>query len=119
MAFLAGVFACDLPGFSILSNHFHLVVRNRPDLVSGWDDVEVARRWYRLCPVRVDAAGQPMEPTEAELGMIVNNPDRLAELRRRLSSCRSPNRKPPNPRMDSIRSLRKLENPPAVRVRRG
>ena len=45
MAFLAGNFAVDVLGFSILSNHIHVVVRNRPDIVAGWSDEEVARRW--------------------------------------------------------------------------
>jgi hypothetical protein len=46
LAALGGVFACDLLSFSTMSNHFLLVVRNRPDLVAGCSDVEVARRWY-------------------------------------------------------------------------
>jgi hypothetical protein len=31
-------------GFAILSNHFHLVLRNRPDVVAAWSDSEVASR---------------------------------------------------------------------------
>jgi DhnA family fructose-bisphosphate aldolase class Ia len=31
---LAACMGIDLLGFSILSNHFHLVVRNRPDVVA-------------------------------------------------------------------------------------
>ena len=83
---LAGIMACEFLGFSVMDNHFHGVVRNRPDLVAGWSDEEVARRWYRLCPLRCDADGNPAEPTEADLGMIVNCAERLAERRMRLSS---------------------------------
>jgi hypothetical protein len=36
------------------SNHVHLVVRTRPEVVSGWSDEEIARRWLRLCPGRKD-----------------------------------------------------------------
>ena len=35
----------DLLGFAVLSNHFHLILRSRPDVVGTWDDTEVARRW--------------------------------------------------------------------------
>lgn len=46
---------------------------------------EVARRWLRLCPVRKSPTGEPLEPTAAELDTIRNVPQRLAEIRRRLS----------------------------------
>ena len=39
----------DLLCYAILSNHFHLVLRSRPDVVAAWDNTEVARRW--LCCV--------------------------------------------------------------------
>jgi len=49
---LAASFGIDLLGFAILSNHFHLILRSRPDVVATWDDEEVARRWLLLCPQR-------------------------------------------------------------------
>ena len=49
---LAAAFGIDLLAFSCLSNHFHLILRSRPDVVATWDDTEVARRWLLLCPVR-------------------------------------------------------------------
>jgi hypothetical protein len=85
LAFLAGLFGIDVLGFAILSNHFHLVLRNRPDVVATWSDTEVARRWLRLCPLRKERDGQPAEPTDAELDAIRRVPARLAEIRRRLS----------------------------------
>ncbi|RPI85331.1 MAG: hypothetical protein EHM42_06790, partial [Planctomycetaceae bacterium] len=86
LEFIAGVMGCDILGFAVMSNHFHLVVRNRPDVVANWSDEDVARRWYQLCPVRREPGGAPVEPTAADLGLIVNNSDRLAEIRLRLSS---------------------------------
>ena len=68
-----------------MSNHFHLVLRSRPDVVAEWDDTEVARRWGRLCPQRKDADGLPEGPTEGELDVIRNQPEVLAETRTRLS----------------------------------
>ena len=40
----AANFGIDLLGTAIMSNHFHLVLRSRPDVVETWDDTEVARR---------------------------------------------------------------------------
>lgn len=45
-----GVFAMDLGNYSLLSNHFHLIVRTRPDVVRRWSDEEVATRWRLAWP---------------------------------------------------------------------
>lgn len=81
----AAYFGIDLLCFSILSNHFHLVLRSRPDVVATWDDREVARRWLMICPPRKDPHGKPLEPTEAELNSIRLDRRRLRTIRRRLS----------------------------------
>ena len=83
---LAAQFGIDLLGFSILSNHFHLILRSRPDVVATWDDADVARRWCWLCPRRKANDRSPLEPTAEEINSIANNPDRVAELRQRLSN---------------------------------
>ena len=44
LVLFADCFGIDLLCFSIMSNHFHLVLRSRPDVVATWDDTEVARR---------------------------------------------------------------------------
>ncbi len=82
---LAGLLGIDLLCHAILSNHFHLVLRSRPDVVAAWDDTEVARRWLLLCPLRKDDQGQAVEPNEFELNSIRNDPARLATIRSRLS----------------------------------
>lgn len=82
---LAGCFGIDLLCFAILSNHFHLVLRSRPDVVATWDDHEVARRWLLLCPVRKHRDGTAKDPSEAERNAICNDPVRVAEIRCRLS----------------------------------
>ena len=86
LALLAANFGVDVLGFSIMSNHIHVVVRNRPDIVAAWSDDEVARRWWNLFPQRKDRDGRPAEPTDAELSMTTAIPKRLAEVRTRLSS---------------------------------
>ena len=55
-------------------------------MVEGWSAEEVARRWWFLFPARKDAAGQPEEPTAADLQMLTADGERLADRRRRLSS---------------------------------
>jgi REP element-mobilizing transposase RayT len=82
----AACFGIDLLAFSILSNHFHLVLRSRPDVVSSWSDTEVARRWLMICPHRKDARGRPAPPNNAELNSIRHCPERLQEIRSRLSN---------------------------------
>ena len=85
LEFLAGQVAVDILGFCVMSNHVHVVVRNRPALVAGWSDDEVARRWWNLFPRRRTKAGAPAEPRDYELSMFTSNAERLAEIRRRLS----------------------------------
>lgn len=81
----AKYFGIDLLCQAIMSNHFHLVLRSRPDVVAEWDDTEVARRWLMLCPLCRDENRQPLAPSEFELNQIRNNKEKLATIRSRLS----------------------------------
>ena len=83
---LAGVFAIDVMAYAIMSNHFHLVLRTRPDIAAQWSDEEVARRWWALFPKRRTKTQTPAEPRQSELDMLTSEPQKIAELRRRLSS---------------------------------
>ncbi|MEQ9406870.1 MAG: hypothetical protein RIK87_04055 [Fuerstiella sp.] len=84
--FLAEHMAVEVLGFAILSNHFHIVLRNRPDVVKDWSDDEVVRRWWHLCPGRRNEDESPAEPTKLELKALKGDKDKLAEYRKRLSS---------------------------------
>ena len=57
LEFLASVFGIDCLTYTVLSNHLHLVLRSRPDVVAQWSDEKVARRWLRLFPQRQRVAG--------------------------------------------------------------
>jgi hypothetical protein len=83
---LAPVFAIDICGYAVMSNHLHVILRSRPDLVGDWSDEEVAYRWTRLYPPRDPATGEKMEPSACDLNIIVSDPGRLAVIRQRLSS---------------------------------
>jgi len=82
---LASVFGIDVLTYAILSNHLHLVLRTRPDVVAIWSDQEIARRWLSLFPgQRVDEfLGQP---TQNQIDAIANDGNRISEIRQRLSN---------------------------------
>jgi hypothetical protein len=82
---LAGLFAIDICGYSVMSNHLHLVLRNRPDIAGQWSADEIALRWCRVFPPRDDATGEPREPGDRDLAMLTANSERLAEVRKRLA----------------------------------
>jgi len=44
LEFPAGIYGVDVIGFSVTSNHFHVKLRSRPDVVKMWSDEEIARR---------------------------------------------------------------------------
>ncbi len=84
MEALASVFGIDVLTYAILSNHIHLILRNRPDVVAAWSDEEVALRWLRVFPGRrLDE--QLAEPTENDVRALASNTQRMAEVRGRMS----------------------------------
>jgi len=40
---LAGLFGLEIAAFAVLSNHLHVILRIRPEVVALWSDQEVAR----------------------------------------------------------------------------
>jgi REP element-mobilizing transposase RayT len=81
---LASVLGIDVLTYAIMSNHLHVILRNRPDVVAGWSDEEVALRWLRVFPGRrLDE--QLAEPTESDVQRLVGEPKRIALIRQRLS----------------------------------
>jgi REP element-mobilizing transposase RayT len=83
---LAGVFGVEVCGYAVLSNHIHLVLRNRPDLAQQWSSNEVALRWRKIFPIRDETTGQAIEPAQHDLAMLTADASRLSILRGRLSS---------------------------------
>jgi hypothetical protein len=84
MEALASAFAVDVLSYAVLSNHMHLILRNRPDVLAAWSDREVAIRWLKVFPGRriEEHLG---EPTDNDVEMLVRDKERLAEVRKRLS----------------------------------
>jgi hypothetical protein len=83
---LTTIFAIEVCAYAILLNHYHLILRTRPDIVALWSDREVAIRWLTLFPRQRDPQGSPLPPAEKDICALVDCPERIAELRRRLSS---------------------------------
>ncbi|MEJ2245999.1 MAG: transposase [Acidobacteriota bacterium] len=83
---LASIFAVDISSFSVLSNHYHVTLRTRPDIAAGWSDYEVARRWLILCPIRYRSKKKPEVAVEEHINALAVCRERIAELRQRLSS---------------------------------
>ncbi|MBX3416079.1 MAG: hypothetical protein KF851_19070 [Pirellulaceae bacterium] len=84
MEALASVFGIDVLTYAILSNHLHVILRNRPDVVAAWTDEEVALRWLRVFPGRrLDE--HLADPTEVEVQALASNPERITKIRQRLS----------------------------------
>ncbi len=84
MEALASVFGIDVLTYAIMSNHMHLILRNRPDVVAAWSDKEVAIRWLRVFPGR-RLEEHLSEPTENDVNMLVHQTERLLVIRQRLS----------------------------------
>ena len=85
MKLLETVFGIDLVTYAILSTHFHVILRSRPDVVAQWSAEEVAKQWWNLYPQRKNKDGTPKEPTAKDLRPIAKVPKKLAEIRTRLS----------------------------------
>ncbi len=77
---LAALFAIDLYGYAVMSNHYHCVIEVVPGRVDDWSDEEVARRWCLLCP-----SGTEADTARKHCALLANH-ERLAEVRTRLGS---------------------------------
>jgi hypothetical protein len=69
-----------------MSNHLHIVLRNRPDLARQWSDDEVALPWRKIFPHRDELTGDRREPNHHDVAALTADGNRLATLRSRLAS---------------------------------
>lgn len=86
---LASAFGIDLLAFTCLSDHIHLVLRSRPDFVQTWDDTEVARRWWTLCPRRRTGEEEQGDTALCFLGIEISREDKTLVSRFRALICSS------------------------------
>src|SRR3989339_538163 len=83
---LSAGYAVEVAGYAIMSNHLHLVLRTRPDLVESWSDKEVAARWLRLFSRSGPTPDKDSPSADGEIKVLTGNAERMAELRSRLCS---------------------------------
>jgi REP element-mobilizing transposase RayT len=83
---LAGIFAIEVCAYAVMDNHYHTILRTRPDIAGHWTDREVARRWLTLFPRKGWIRGAAKLSIEKQIHALANNPGQIAKLRKRLSS---------------------------------
>lgn len=83
---LAGIFAVEVCAYAVMENHYHTILRTRPDIADDWTDQEVARRWLTLFPRNKGIKGAAGLPVEKQIRFLMNCPELIAKLRQRLSS---------------------------------
>jgi putative transposase len=79
---LAAIFAIEVCAYAVMENHYHSILRTRPDIVAAWSDWEVASRWLTLFPRK----NAPVPPTDEQIRALANSTKRIAQLRKRLCS---------------------------------
>ena len=81
---LADSFAVSVYSYSVMSNHFHVVLHVDPTVPAFWSDEEVARRWLAAFPGPLKR--DPSEELAQRLEMaILSDPERVQTLRKRFN----------------------------------
>jgi REP element-mobilizing transposase RayT len=83
---LSAIFAIEVCAYAIMENHYHTILRTRPDIVASWSNREVAIRWLTLFPRHDGPSGVAGPPSEKQICALADCPERIEELRRRLCS---------------------------------
>jgi REP element-mobilizing transposase RayT len=83
---LAAIFAIEVLAYAIMENHYHTILRTRPDIVANWSDREVATRWLKLFPRNRGVGHSAIPSTEEQIFALANCPERIEMLRQRLCS---------------------------------
>jgi REP element-mobilizing transposase RayT len=82
---LAESFAVSVYAYAVMSNHFHIVLRNDPTVAQDWSDREVAERWLAIFPGSISDRDDPTCVERATLALL-GNAEGLAVIRQRLGS---------------------------------
>ncbi|MFP6808194.1 MAG: hypothetical protein VB957_13610 [Pseudomonadales bacterium] len=79
---LASIFAADIYGYAVMSNHYHLVLSVKANTTKAWTDEMIVDKWLMLNPRKND---NPIARQVRRLSMLEDD-DRLHQLRERLGS---------------------------------
>jgi REP element-mobilizing transposase RayT len=81
------VFCVDFLAYAVMANHWHCVIRTRPDEAEALSDEQVVRRWMQVFPKRRSGTAKQIKLViDLEVKQTLSKPGRVAELRERLSS---------------------------------
>ena len=78
---LCEIFAVDLYGYAVMSNHYHIVLNLDPQVAYTWSDDEVVDRWLLLFPKQ-----QIRETASIHRALLLQDTARLMQIRERLGS---------------------------------
>ena len=82
---LAELFSIEVYAYAVMNNHYHLVIYLDPKAPDSWSDLEVAQKWLKVFPGKLD---NPKFKTQRDLKLqaILSSPELLATYRERLGS---------------------------------
>lgn len=81
---LLQAYAIEIVAYAGMDNHYHLIVRNRPDLLKDLSPIEIVARWLIIHPTKEMRKEKRNKPSNEELEAILLKYD-VDELRSRLS----------------------------------
>jgi hypothetical protein len=84
LAALRKTFMIDIFAYGVMSNHYHIILNNRPDLVKNLSTKEVVSRWLLLHPTVAMKDEKRFKPTSTEIAKFIEDFD-IDEIRLRLS----------------------------------
>jgi putative transposase len=82
---LANYFSVEVYSYAVMQNHYHMVVYCDPKLPLSWSDLEVADRWLKVFPGKLNNP-KFKQQRELRLRAIVADPELLKIYRERLGS---------------------------------
>jgi len=82
---LAEIFSVGVYAYAVMSNHLHVVLQADPLRPAQWSDEELAERWVRLFPARMNGHLDE-DACAAKREGLLKDPARIAALRERLGS---------------------------------
>ena len=82
---MESVFMVELLSFAYLHNHFHVMLRIRPDLAAKLSDWEVARRMLKIQPDKFPDTEELPEPSARKIQAAIQDQDKIQKWRERLS----------------------------------
>ena len=86
LMFLGKYFAVEVHAYTIMSNHFHLVVYYDPLACQRWSDEEAADRWLAICPPRMPGGEVDALALEVVKVALLQDESRLRHVRKELGS---------------------------------